>query len=44
MVVVQTLPGLEDEQELQQTIQEVRTLLDEVDEREPKLAWLGGTE
>ena len=38
MVVVQTLPEVEDEQELQQTIQEVRTLLDEVDECEPKLA------
>jgi len=31
MVVVQTLPGIEDEQ-LQQTIQEVRALLDDADE------------
>lgn len=29
MVVVQTLPGVEDEQKLQQVIQEVRALLDE---------------
>jgi len=28
MVVAQTLPGVEDEQELQQTIQEVRALID----------------
>jgi hypothetical protein len=30
MVVVQTLPGVDDEQELQQTIQEARALLDEI--------------
>lgn len=29
MVVVQTLPGVDDEQELQQDIQTIRTLLDE---------------
>lgn len=34
MVVVQTLPGLEDGQNLQQIMQEIRELLDEIDTTE----------
>ena len=33
MVVVQTLPGVEDEQELQQAIEEIQELFSEADDR-----------